>query len=207
MLGVAIVAAFTAGGYYAWSNFFRPEAAPEPTPQPQEPVVTTSTYASSTMGISVTYPQSFTVQDPYAYTAFEGKPISGIQFRVPASMTEGTNLIADSGVSIEQLPRARNCTGDIYLLANVRAQDVTDGGRTYSLATTTSTTTGNVYEELVYAIPGSSPCTAIRYFLHSSQIANFATGTRMFDRAAVIAAFDEIRRSLVLQPTSTQTSQ
>lgn len=196
----ALVIVLVGVGYYVWTQYApKAEVTPQTVVQntPQEPSV--NTYASSTMGIAIEYPTAFMLQDPYAYTGFEGKPINGVKLNIPAEVTQGTNLAADSGISIEQLPRARACTGDIYIKANVKPTRISDGNATYSVATSTETASENTYEEMVFAIESSSPCTAIRYFIHSSEIANFATGTRAFDRAALVAAFDTIRRSLVVQ--------
>jgi hypothetical protein len=152
------------------------------------------------MGVSVTYPREFSANDSYMYEKFAKKPIHGVKITIPMTMATGTNLSADSGLSIEQLPRAKTCSGDIYLLANVKAQQMTEGSVSYSVATSSEGAAGNLYEEMVYAIASSSPCTAVRYFIHSTNLGNYPPGSvSAFDRAALLRAFDEIRRSLVLQ--------
>ena len=205
---VLIIAGLAAGGYYAWANFLQPAPKPEPAPpMPQQPIQTDMTYASSTMGISLTYPQGFLLQQDYAYTGVsEEKPIFGVKLSLPATMTTGTNLASDSGISVETLPRANNCTADIYLLANVKAQALMDGAIAYSIASSSETVDGETIEETVFAIPSSSPCVAVRYYLHSSDDSS-ATGTRPFDRAVVIAAFDKIRRSMTVQSPQPQTEE
>lgn len=196
-IGAVILVIVAGGGYYAWKTYF--SQTPTETPAPEAPVVEDTTYASSTMRFSLKYPQGFTLQEPYAYTRVSPtKPINSVKFTVPAAMVQWTNLAPDSGVSVEELPRAKTCTGDIYLLANVRAQSLTEGATTYSFASSTDTKGSDMYEEMVYAIPSSSPCIAMRYFLHST-IGTMATGTSAFDRAALLADFDKIRQSLVLQ--------
>ena len=212
-----VVAILIVGGVYFW---IFPESLggllgskPAPSPVVEQPVDTRSTYASSTLGLTLHYPQSYTLNDSYAYDAFGPKKlINGVKFTIPAEMATGTNLSSDSYVSVEWLPRAKSCTGDIYLKASVKARPVTDGGVQYSLATSSGAAAGNIYEEWVYAIPASSPCTAVRYFIHSGNIGNYPAGTvREFDKAALIAAFDDIRHSLQLEtastaPTSTSTT-
>lgn len=170
-------------------------------PTPQEQVtVQDKTYASSTMKFSVSYSPEFVLEEPYAYTRVSPtKPISGVKFRVPASFTQGTNLASDSGVSVEQLPRANKCVGDIYLKANVRAVPLAEGTTNFSAATSTETVGADTFEEAVFAITGSSPCIAVRYFLHTTSATGTATSTQQFDRAGVIAAFETIRRSLKIQ--------
>ncbi len=192
---VAIVLA--AGGFYVWKTL--PGMSPAPAAlAPLED--TRSTYASTTLGISLKYPRDYTVDTSYAYTGFPKKPISGVKFTIPGITATGTNLSADTYVSVEQLPRAKNCTGDIYIVDNVRPVEMTVGSTTYSVATTSGAGAGNFYEEMVYAISGSSPCTALRYFIHSGNISNYPEGTvRAFDRASLIADFDKVRQSLVIQ--------
>ena len=148
-IGAIIVILILISGYYTWQTFGTaapPSYSPEDTPS-------MNTYATSTF--SITYPSTYAVDDTYAYDQFEGKPIAGLKFSVPLAMTEGTNLSSDSGVSVEWLPRAKNCTGDIYIKENVRAQSVTENGVEYSVATSSGAAAGNLYEEQVYALVGS----------------------------------------------------
>lgn len=193
----AVVILLAAGGYYAWSAMSEAE---EPI---QEPIVETpvaqqdAQYASSTMKFSLMYPPTFMLEEPYLYTRVSAsKPISGVKFKVPSTMVQGTNLAADSGVSVEQLPRAKACTGDIFVKANVRAMTQTSGSLTFSVATSSETVGGDTYEEMVYAVASSSPCVAVRYFIHSTAA---GTSTSSFDRSALLAAFDKIRASLSVQ--------
>lgn len=164
-----------------------------------------STYASSTMGISFKYPKASTLGVTYQYTGFPKKPIAGVKVLIPDTMATGTNLSSyDSGVSVEQLPRARNCTADIFINADVRATPFVQNGTSYTVASSTDAAAGNRYEEIVYALSGTTPCTAVRYFLHYAAIENFADGAvREFDRATVFAELDKIRLSLRLSATST----
>src|SRR3989344_1330566 len=203
-VGAAILIAL---GIFLWifpetfSNLFGGQPKVE---EPIIPVDIRSTYASSTLGLTLRYPQNYALDESYAYGEFgPNKLIHGVKFSVPISMATGTNLSSDSYISIEWLPRAQNCTGDIYLKANVKAQPTTDGGVLYSLATSSGAAAGNLYEEWVYAVANSKPCTAIRYFIHSTNICNYPAGSvREFDKAALIAEFDQIRRSLQLKTSA-----
>lgn len=195
VFGIVALIVLIASGFYFFKMMSEIQDIPSNTEPPAQLPTGTSTYATSSF--SVVYPNSFTMDEAYQYTGFAGKPISGVKFFVPTTMATGTNLSADSGVSIEWLPRANTCSADIYMLQNVRATTVVDGGVTYSLATSTEAAAGNLYEEYVYAFPGSSPCTAVRYFIHSTQIANYPEGTvREFNRSLLIGEFDAIRRAI-----------
>ncbi|MDO8481707.1 MAG: hypothetical protein Q7S75_01320 [bacterium] len=163
---------------------------------------TTNNYSTSTF--SVSYPSNFTADDSYAYDQISPKKlIHGVKFTIPGSMATGTNLSAyDTGVSVEELPRAQHCTGDIYLLADAKAFTLNENGVEYSVATSSGVAAGNLYEETVYALATSSPCTAVRYFIHSANIGNYEPGAvREFDPQILLNVFNRIRQSLVLKPT------
>lgn len=159
-------------------------------------------FASSTLGYSIKYPAGFTVTTPYAYQALgPGKDIAGVKFTIPASMATGTNLSADSYVSVEQLSAsAASCSASLFLGSQVGSTTMlSDNGVDYSVAVGNDAGAGNLYEEHVYAIPGSSACTAVRYFIHSNQIGNYPPGmVTQFDKTTILSQFDAIRRSLVL---------
>lgn len=200
----AILLVIIVGGFLAWKAISN--AAPEaPAPAPIEaaPVVTDERgeYASTTMGVSLRYPQGYIVDEKHANTSVSPtKPILGVKFTIPAQVATGTNLAADSYLSVEQLPRANNCTADIFLAADVKAQGLTEGAVSYSVATSSDAGAGNRYDEYVYALAGSKPCTAVRYFIHSTAIGNYPEGAvREFDQQALLAEFDSIRSSLTLQ--------
>lgn len=204
VIGAIVIIVLAAGGYYYWQ--MQDTAAEPVVTTPVEQVPATSTYATSTF--SVTYPNTFAIDTAYAYEQFAGKPIYGVKFTIPQSISTSTNLSSDTYISIETLPRANSCSGDIYLTANVRSESVTDGGVTYSVASSSEPGAGNLYEEIVYALPNSKPCTAIRYFIHSTQIANYPEGTvTEYSRAALLQAFDQIRRSVTIQGQATTSVQ
>ena len=197
LIVVFVTIMLTAGGLYAWKSLNNKIEVPA-APVTQEPVPAVDTYASSTLGFSISYPKGYTVNDSYAYDQFGPKKlIHGVKFTIPMEMATGTNLSSDTGISVEWLPRAKHCTADIYLTADVPALKLTDHGVTYSIATSTGAGAGNFYEEDIYAIASSSPCTAIRYFIHSGNIDNYPPGVvREFDRTALLKEFDKIRQSL-----------
>lgn len=201
VIGMIALVLVAAGGYYMWAS---PGTTPEETP-PVVEVPTTNTYATSTF--SIVYPKEFTLDTSYKYEGVPKKPIDGVKFTIPLTMATTTNLSADSYVSVEWLPRAKTCTGDIYIPTNVKASEKTEGGVKYSIATTSGAAAGNLYEEYVYAFPESSPCVAVRYFIHSTNLGNYTPGAvRAFDRALLMRTFDSIRQSLVFKTATTSTS-
>jgi hypothetical protein len=204
IVGAILIILIGAGAYYMLSG-----GTEDQVPQNNEPIVQqpiTQTYASSSF--SVTYPTGWAIDEAYKYTGVsESKPIGGVKMTIPGSMATGTNLSADTYIAVEQLPRASICTADIYLLANVRANTMTLGAKTWSVASSSGAGAGNLYEEIVHAIPDSSPCTAVRYYIHSTQIANYPAGTvSEFDRTLLMMEFDKIRDSVMLNTTPTEQS-
>ncbi len=144
------------------------------------------------------YPDSYKVDESYEYQLSPEKVISGVKFTIPAAMATGTNLGADSYISIEQLPKVKTCSADLFLdgdfTPSVIVEDIL-----YSVATSSNAGAGNRYEETVYAIPGTSPCLAVRYFVHYSAFQNYPEGSiKEFDQAKLIETFDRIRRTLVI---------
>lgn len=196
VIGAIVIILIAISGYYGWQALTTTSVPPSPTPE----AATMNTYATSTF--SIQYPSNFTVDESYTYDQFEGKPIAGVSFTIPASATEGTNLSSDTYISVEWLPRAKNCTGDIYIPANVKAAPLSMGTTTYSVVSTSGAAAGNLYEEQVYAIDGSKPCTAVRYYIHFGNIGNYPAegegAVTEFDRAELLSKFDAIRDSLIL---------
>lgn len=200
--GVGVVVVL-AGAYY-----FLTIGKPVPGPQPtgEEQVVSNPTYATSTYAIE--YPSDYTKDENYAYDQFgPEKLIHGVKFTIPMAIATGTNLSADTYLSVEQLPRAKNCTADIYLKQDVKAISFTENGVAYSVATSSDAATGNVYEEYVYALAGANPCTAVRYFIHYGNMGNYPSAgqpgaVQEFNRGALISAFDAIRHTLRLNGVS-----
>lgn len=166
------------------------------TPVEQE----TTTYAYPPLGFSIQYPKNYSINESYMYQGLGEEGIPGIKVTVPKDVSDKTNLSSDSGVSIEYVPNAETCTASIFLYGNPTATTMTDGGVSYSVATDSGAGAGNIYEEKVYALAGANPCIAVRYFIHSTQLANYPEGTKKaFDREQLLAEFDAIRHSLTLK--------
>jgi membrane-bound inhibitor of C-type lysozyme len=160
-------------------------------------------YHDGTIGFTVRYQTDFGTNATYTYSGLgPKKEIAGIKFIIPASMATGTNLSADSYVSVEHLSTTTAaCDADAFLLSGTHATAITENDVTYSFASSSDAGAGNRYEESVYAFPGSQPCLAVRTFVHYMAIENYATGTvRAFDRESLDKTFALIRDSLTFVP-------
>lgn len=150
-------------------------------------------YAHLRPAFSVRVPPGFTINERYRYTRLgPGRTIEGVAFAIPKTMTEGTNLAADSYISVEWRDGQRCTLADFLADATEEAPLSENGGR-WLVGTAGDAGAGNLYEETVHV----RGCDAVRSFVHSTNIANYPPGTvRAFDRVALGNAADAIRRSL-----------
>lgn len=179
-----------------------------PTSPPADITDLPQTYTSPAYGFTIRYPDGFSVESGYAYQELgPGKDIPGIKFTIPPSMTTGTNLASDTGITVEALSTTSTCSPTLFLPDTVSAVTMTDASGTYSVASSTGAGAGNRYEETVYAFPQTHPCIAVRYFVHYGVIENYPAGmVHEFDAQSLLAQFDKIRRSIVITSTSTAVS-
>lgn len=125
--------------------------------------------------------------------------INGVKFTIPESMATGTNLSKDTYISVEHIPETLECNAELFFNKSIATSTVNEGGFIYSVATSSGAAAGNRYEEIVYAIKGTNPCVAVRYFIHSTAFENYEEGTiKKFDMKKLITSFDQIRQSLVI---------
>lgn len=193
VLGFLVVIAAIAAGV-----FFMYKGAPGMEPADVSPPENNwNTYQNAELGFSLLYPASFTLDEAHIYEALgPGKEIRGVAFTVPESLTRGTNLSKDTYVSVETLGGVSPCSALPFIGTTRTESEVTEGGTAYFLARGSDAGAGNLYEEYVYAIKDSAPCTAFRYFIHSTNIANYDKGTAIeFDKGSLISAFDTVRQS------------
>jgi hypothetical protein len=148
-------------------------------------------------GFSISYPPGFSVDAHHEYTALGGgNAILGTAFKIPEQMAEGTNLSPDSYLSVEIFPQI-DCTPKAFLGAPQNQLNMKDGSRRWLVANNTEGAAGNNYAETVYALDKSVPCIAVRYFIHTTNIANYEPGTvKPFDATQLKTVFDKMRQSL-----------
>ena len=156
------------------------------------------TYSNSDTGISVRYPDDFSVDAEYVYDGLgKEKRISGVSFTIPKEKISGTNLSSDTTVSVEVIPNTPACSARMFIRDSRNVKPLLDGDTGYSFGTMKDHRVGNIYEEQVYALVGSSPCIAVRYFIHSTNIGNYPSGTvTEFNRKDLLLVFDTVRRSV-----------
>ncbi len=156
-------------------------------------------YTDPTLGYSISYPANWTIDPRYVFDALgPGREIKGVAFTIPARLAAGTNLGSDTRLSVESLP-GRDCTPAQFVDPAENVRKLGADGRVYSAASSEDAGAGNRYATQVFVLDGTSPCLAVRYFIHSSAIENYDPGTvKPFDGAALTAAFDRIRATLKL---------
>lgn len=171
------------------------EVVPDPGNLPQ-------TFASSSEGFSMRYPAGYSVA-PYQYTIGPGKTIHGVKFTIPDSVAAGTNLSSDTYFSVETIPETLSCDPAMFLSSGPEGKPastaVSENGTDYLVASTTEAAAGNLYEEIVYTMPGTNMCVGVRYFIHYGVLENYPVGTvSEFDRSALLGIFDSMRRTVTI---------
>lgn len=157
-------------------------------------------YESGSNGFSVRYPQGYSVDPKYVYQV-GAQDIAGVKFTIDPAIATGTNLGSDSYVSVEQIASSTQCTAGMFmaLMPGQQPTTLSDGVHSYSYASSTDAAAGNRYEEQVFAIPGTNPCIAVRYLIHWGVYQNYPAGAvKEFDHDALVAQFDKIRSTLVV---------
>ena len=159
-------------------------------------------YRNAKLGYAISYPPGWQVDTTHDYQSLgPGKDIYGTAFIVSSGAAAGTNLSRNSYLAVEVLPGTVACTADKFLDDADQAGQRTERFRdiTYSVEHGSDAGAGNYYDETVYAVRGLRPCLAIRYFIHSTNIANYPPGiVTEFDKAKLLTTFDRMRASFRL---------
>jgi len=158
------------------------------------------TFADEKHGFAISYPGNWRVDPGYVYNGFD-HDIHGVAFFVPEGQTRGTNLSPSwTGVTVEHVDAAK-CDATKFLPDPQDLKTLNNAGHLWSTANMTDAGAGNFYDIAVFALPGTKPCLAVRYTIHSTNIGNYDPGTvKEFDRDGLIRTFAKIRHTLVLKP-------
>jgi hypothetical protein len=160
------------------------------------------TYSDAALHYSIAYPAGWKPDPNYVSVSLgPDHEIKGVAYVIPQALARGTNLSSDNTeISVESIS-GRNCTPGQFVEPAENIGTLSADGRTYRTATSGDAGAGNLYETMLFVIEGTSPCIAVRYFIHSTNIANYEPGTvRAFDRSKLIKQFDSIRATLKLNP-------
>ncbi len=189
-------------GWFGWTKIKNiPHADPAVVENTSIPM-----YTNKSLGISLRVPfeigttstDVYVPNESYVYYANPQTKISGVKFTIPKSMADGTNLAHDTYISVETMPNVSDCSANLFLDGiHSTVREVSRTAQVYSVASSTGAGAGNRYEETVYALSGSNPCIAVRYFIHYGVLQNYDPGTvREFDQEALLLNFDAIRQTL-----------
>lgn len=184
-VAIALALAVAAGGAEAQ----RPGQAPKQNPSEAPGQV----WVNDRPPFTVAVPPGFTPNPRYRYTRLaSGKAIEGVAFTIPRALTDGTNLAADSYVSVEWRDGQR-CTLADFLDGATEESPLNENGLRWTVGTSGDGAAGNFYEETIHL----RGCDAVRGFVHSTNIANYPPGTiRAYDRVTLANLYGSVRRSL-----------
>lgn len=167
-------------------------------PAPIAPLSGMILYHDAKMHFAIAHPPRWAVVPNYADdTLGHKRSIPGVAFIVAPVRAKGTNLAPDTSLAV--LSSSGACDASRFLNSPRDVKTLTEAGRTYSVASSSDAGAGNRVEETVYALQGTSPCLAVRYFIHYSAIENYPPGTvKAFDRDALMKTMGRMRRSLAI---------
>jgi hypothetical protein len=161
-------------------------------------------YKNSDMEFSIRYPKDYKLNEDYSYKILgENNIINGISFQVPSSLTDGTNLSADSYISVEAIDSSnKECA-----LSNFVGEDreletfeIKINNNSYLQTSFMELTAGNRYSQRVYITDEDNyTCLAVRYFIHYMDISNYPENeVSDFNEDKLLENFNLIRDSIIL---------
>jgi len=160
------------------------------------------TYTNPTLHYSISYPEGWKIDPNYVSVSLgPDHEIKGVAFVIPENLARGTNLSHnDTELSVESIPGA-NCKPSQFLDPAEHIRTLKADGRTYTTADSGDAGAGNRYDTMLFVVDGTSPCIAVRYFIHYTNVENYDPGTvKAFNRPALVKQFDAIRATLKLSP-------
>lgn len=159
-------------------------------------------YTDAQLGWSMSYPAGWKVNPRYVSVSLgPDHEIHGVSFDIPDSVQPGTNVSHnDTGVSVESIP-GKACKPSQFVNPAQNVRKLKADGRVYSAAESGDAAMGNRYDTDLFVIEGTSPCIAVRYFIHTTVFENYEPGSiKRFNRASLIATFNRMRATLTLKP-------
>jgi hypothetical protein len=153
-----------------------------------------STYTDLRHGWSISYPTNFSVNPRYQSLSVD-PPVGGVSFALPESFGRGTNL-NEALVSVQVLP-GRNCKPSQFLSDPEEVKTLKADGRTYITATMPDGGMSQMRDTTLFLVRGT--CTAVTYFVHSTQREVIDPPPKQFDEAKLTRLFDGIRATLTLR--------
>ena len=152
------------------------------------------TYTDAKAGWSISYPANFAVDTQYQSLAMD-PPVSGVSFSVPETWGKGTNL-NEALVSVQVLP-GKTCKPSQFLSDPEEVRTVKADGRTYLTATMPDGGMSQMRVTTLFLVSGT--CTAVTYFVHSTQREVIDPMPKQYDDAKLTRLFDQIRATLTLR--------
>jgi hypothetical protein len=158
-------------------------------------------YTDPKLGYSVDFPPGWKLDTQYApVTPAADGTITGVAFDIPESITTGTNLAADDTLLAVESMAGHDCKPGQFVDPADNVHTLKANGRTYVAATSEDAGVGNFHDASVFVIAGTSPCIAVRYLVHSTNLGAYDPGTvKAYDAKALVAAFDGVRATLRLK--------
>lgn len=173
-------------------------------------VVSRDTYTSAKAPVfSLRYLKGSEVHEDYVDPLSPpGTPISGVAFLLPQELTKGSTVVR--AVFVAEYSTAGECGPQVFLPAATTTRALKDKGVSYTMASYSYGDLTNLFQERVYVIDGSKPCTALHTILQMNPraIANpdaplgeqkTAVSTGDAGRWAAVLEFDAMRHSFRLQ--------
>lgn len=158
-------------------------------------------YKNEMYKFSIKLPDNFTIDENYKYELTPSQSFSGVRFKIPKSIYEGTNLSSDSYISVESATGTINsCNPQIFLDSSELKGFVDVGKHRYTVAYSLGAGAGNRYDETVYTTSVEGGCIAVRYYIHYGVYENYPEGSiKKFDEVELKKLFDSIRMTLNLK--------
>lgn len=154
-------------------------------------------YLDETHSFSINYPKDYLQDKKYKYILIgQDSSIDGVRFTIPKNYTDSNNLSKESYISIENISNFKSCSASLFLL-DATSKNISENGSEYSFAFREDMSSGERYEESIYAFQKDKVCFAVRYFISYSYIENHtAQAVTTFNKDNLLKEFNFIRDSL-----------